>query len=149
VPRPFPLRTLLEHSQRRLEAAERVMRYQKRKEEAARLRLQELQGYRSEYQARLGGSSQSGLDIHLLRDFHVFLKKLDAAIVIQEGEVKLAQERWQGAHTYWATSRAKVRAYETLAERHRVSEVKREDKIDQATMDELVNRRFAVATPKE
>jgi flagellar FliJ protein len=149
VPRPFPLRTLLEHSQHRLEAAERVMRYQKRKEEAARQRLQELRSYRNEYQARLEGSTRTGLHIHLLRDFHVFLKKLDAAITIQEGEVKLAQERWQGAHNYWATSRAKVKAYETLAERHRVAEVKREDKVDQAAMDELVNRRFAVATPKE
>lgn len=149
MPRPFPLRTLLEHSQHRLEAAERVMRYQKRKEEAARQRLLELRGYRSEYQARLGGSTQSGLDIHLLRDFHVFLRKLDAAIILQEGEVKLAQERWQSAHHYWTTSRAKVKAYETLAERHRVSEVRREDKIDQAAMDELVNRRFAVGAPKE
>jgi flagellar protein FliJ len=149
VPRPFPLRTLLEHSRHRLEAAERVMRYQKRKEEAARLRLVELHGFRSEYQARLGGSSQSGLDIHMLRDFHVFLKKLDIAIHAQEDEVKLAQSRWQAAHGYWTTARAKVKAYETLAERHRVAEVRREDKIDQANMDELVNRRFAVSIRKE
>jgi flagellar protein FliJ len=149
VPRPFPLRTLLEHSQHRLEAAERVMRYQKRKEDAARQRLNELCGYRSEYQSRLGGSSQSGLDINMLRDFHIFLRKLDTAIHAQEGEVKLAQERWQSAHAYWATARAKVKAYETLAERHRVAEVKREDKLDQANMDELVSRRFAVASHKE
>jgi flagellar FliJ protein len=148
MPRPFPLRTLLEHSQHRLEAAERAMRYQKRKEEAARQRLEELQGFRAEYQSRLGSGSQVGIDIHMLREFHVFLKKLDSAIHAQEEEVRLARERWQAAHGYWTTARAKVKAYEALAERHLRAEIRREDKLNQNNMDELVNRRFAVAMRK-
>lgn len=148
MPRPFPLRTLLEHSRHRLEAAERAMRYQKRKEDAARQRLEELHGYRAEYQARLGSGSRSGMDIHMLRDFHVFLVKLDVAIRAQEEEVRLAQERWHAAHGYWSAARSKVKAYEVLEERHRVSEIKREDKLDQANMDELVNRRYAVSIHK-
>jgi flagellar FliJ protein len=149
MPRPFPLSTLLEHSQHRLEAAERAMRFQKRKEDAARARLEELQGYRAEYQQRLAATGKAGMDIHLLREYHVFLKKLDVAIDAQEDEVKLAQDRWLTAHGYWTTARAKVKAYEALAERHRLAETRREDKVDQARMDELINRRFAVSMRKE
>lgn len=149
MPRPFPLRTLLEHSRHRLEAAERAMRYQKRKEEAARLRLDELHAYRVEYQGRLGEAGSGGLDIQMLRSFHAFLAKLDQAIGAQEKEVELARERWRAAHGYWTTARAKVKAYEVLAERHRFAETRREEKLEQARADELVNRRFAVAMRKE
>jgi flagellar FliJ protein len=145
MPRPFPLRTLLEHSRHRLEAAERAMRYQKRKEEAALARLDELRGFRAEYQQRLAGAGQMGMDIHMLRDYHVFLKKLDVAIGAQEDEVKRARERWEVAHGHWSGARAKVKAYETLERRHFTAETRLEDKLDQARMDELVNRRNAVS----
>ncbi len=149
MPRPFPLRTLLEHSQHRLEAAERAMRYQKRKEEAASLRLEELHTYRAEYQGRLGEAGSSGLDIQMLRSFHAFLAKLDQAIGAQEKEVELARERWRAAHGYWTTARAKVKAYEVLSERHRFAEMRREDKLEQASADELVNRQYTVVMGKD
>jgi flagellar FliJ protein len=143
MPRPFPLHSLLEHARHRLEAAERLMRYQKRKEEEARQRMAELIGYRGEYQARLGGTTASGMDIHMLRDYHQFLAKLAKAIEAQEEEVRRVQAQWRAAHGYWTGARAKVKAYEVLAERHRAAEVRRDDKLDQARMDELVNRRVA------
>ena len=146
MPRPFPLGTLLEHSRHRLEAAERAMRYQKRKEEAASQRLDELAGYRREYQSRYAHAGAGGLDIQRLRDFHAFLNKLDAAIAALEKELTLARERWQAAHAHWSTARAKVKAYEALAERHRLAETRREERVDQSHMDELVNRRYAAAS---
>jgi flagellar FliJ protein len=149
VPRPFPLGNLQEHAQHRLEAAERLMRYQKRKEEAARQRMQELLDYRGEYQSRLGGNTASGMDIHILRDFHGFMAKLDKAIKAQEEEVELAQAHWRTAYQYWTGARAKVKAYEVLAERHRVAEVRREDKQDQMHMDEFISRRASVARNNE
>ena len=42
--KPFPLQALLEHSRHRTEAAERLLRILKRREEAARQRLEELHG---------------------------------------------------------------------------------------------------------
>lgn len=145
MPRPFPLHSLLEHARHRLEAAERLMRYQKRKEDEARRRMDELLGYRAEYQARLDGSAASGMGIHMLRDYHLFMAKLAKAIQAQKEEVAHAQAQWQTAHGYWTGARAKVKAYEVLAARHLADETRREDKLDQARMDELVHRRIAVS----
>jgi len=74
-----------------MEAAERLLRILRRKEEAARQRHDELQGYKREYQQRLTGEAETrGMEIHLLRDYHAFLGKLEVAIRHQEGEVAQA-----------------------------------------------------------
>ena len=143
MPRRFPLQTLLEHAQHRLEAAERLLRQRRRKEEMARQRLLELEGFRSEYQFRLSGGSQSGISIHMLRDFHIFLGKLEIAIKTQEEEVNRTVSAWQAAEQLWSEARKKVKAYETLADRHLKSEIHREDVLDQKQMDDLVTRRYA------
>lgn len=137
----FPLQTLLEHSRNRMEAAERLLVTLKRREEAARGRLEELNGYKAEYQQRLAGSGARGMDIHLLRDFHVFLAKMDAAIQQQTGEVDRARAHWQQAHVSWLALRQKVKAFETLAERHLAQELARQEKRDQRLTDESALRK--------
>ncbi|MCU0840480.1 MAG: flagellar export protein FliJ [Thiobacillaceae bacterium] len=145
----FPLQPLLEHSQHRMEAAERLLRLLKQKEEEARRRLQDLQGFRQEYQARLGSTSADGMHIHLLRDYHLFLAKIELAIRQQEGEVEQAHARWQSAHQGWLEQRQKVKAYEVLAERHRASESRKADKREQRLSDEQANRHLPPAAGGE
>ncbi len=143
----FPLQSLLDHGRHRMEAAERLLRMLKRKVEAARQKRDELQGYKRDYQLRLTGEAgERGMVIHLLRDYHAFLGKLDAAIGHQEKEVVLAQAHWQSAHETWLALRQKVLGYEALAERHRHRERQVEDKRDQRTTDEQASRRHV---PKE
>ncbi len=126
-----------------MEAAERLLRLLKRKEAAARLRLQELQGYKTEYQARLSGDGASGMDIVMLRDFYAFMIKLEGAITHQEGECVQAQSHWQSAHVSWLELRQKVKAYEALAVRHAHQEMQREEKRDQRITDENALRKHA------
>lgn len=138
----FPLQSLLEHSRHRMEAAERLLRILKRKEEAARQRQEELLGYKHEYQQRLTGQAGAqGMAIHLLRDYHAFLLKLDVAIQHQQEAVALAAGHWQSAHDNWLALRQKVKAYETLAARHYDQERRREEKRDQRLTDEQAARR--------
>jgi len=138
----FPLQSLLEHARHRMEAAERLLRILKRKEEAARQRHDELQGYKRDYQQRLTGEAGSrGMEIHLLRDYHAFLGKLEVAIQHQENEVTQATAHWQNAHEQWLALRQKVKAYEALADRHRYKEFQREEKRDQRLTDEQAARR--------
>jgi flagellar FliJ protein len=142
----FPLQSLLDHAHHRMEAAERLLRILKRKEEAARRRQDELQGYKRDYQTRLTGESGSrGMVIHLLRDYHAFLGKLEVAIRHQEQEVAQAVAHWQSAHDNWLLLRQKVKAYEALGERHRQQELRREEQRDQRLTDEQAARRH---TPK-
>ncbi|MEW5786420.1 MAG: flagellar export protein FliJ [Pseudomonadota bacterium] len=137
----FPLQVLLDHARHRMEAAERLLRILKKREDAARARLDELGGFKREYQQRLTGSGARGMEIHLLRDFHVFLGKLDLAIRQQGEEVDKAQAHWRSAQDSWFELRAKVKAYETLASRHQARELAREEKRDQRQTDETALRR--------
>jgi flagellar FliJ protein len=138
----FPLQSLLDHAQHRMDAAERLLRILRRKEEAARKRLEELQGYRRDYHSRLTGEAGAqGMAIHLLRDYHAFLAKLDVAISHQDKEVAQATAHWQTAHDNWLALRQKVKAYEALAERHRNEELRIEEKRDQRITDEQAARR--------
>ncbi len=142
MPARFPLQSLLEHARHRMEAAERLLRILRRKEEAARQRRDELQGYKQDYQQRLTGEAGSrGMEIHLLRDYHAFLGKLEVAIRHQENEVAQATAHWQSAHDNWLALRQKVNAYEALADRHRAQESRREERRDQRLTDEQAARR--------
>ncbi|NTV94239.1 MAG: flagellar export protein FliJ [Thiobacillus sp.] len=141
----FPLQSLLDHARHRMEAAERLLLMIKRKEDAAKLRHEELERYRSEYMARLSGSSRSGMDIQMLRDYHVFLGKLEQAIRNQAGEVEMLHGRWLAAHESWLALRQKVQSFEVLESRHIKAELWREDRRDQRQSDELSSRKAALA----
>lgn len=135
--RAFSLQILLEHSIHRLEAAERLLRMLGRKEEAARKRLEEIHGYKREYQQRMTGAGECGLEIRLLRDYHAFLLKVDQAIQHQESEVLQAHGNWEAAHAKWLEQRRRVKSYEVLADRHRNGERQLEEKHDQRVTDEI------------
>lgn len=139
----FPLQALLDHTRHRMEAAERLLRMLKQKEAAAHQRLQELQGYKSEYQARLSGDGAVGMDIIMLRDFYAFMGKLDNAIAHQETAFSQASANLQTAHNSWLALRQKVKAYETLATRHASQEMQRQEKRDQRITDEAALRKHA------
>lgn len=143
MPTRFPLQSLLDHAKHRMEAAERLLRMLKNKEDAAQRRMDELRNYRAEYQTRLTGGGELGMGIMLLRDFYAFMAKLEQAIEHQRNEVDHARARWQVAHDDWLGLRQKVQAYETLASRHLVQENRRLEQREQRLSDEAALRKHA------
>ncbi len=139
----FPLQVLLDQARHRMTAGERLLLMIRRKEEAAKLKLEELQRYRREYQSRLAGNSQGGMDILMLREFHVFLGKLELAIRHQAKEVELQHARWQAAHQSWLDLRQKVKSYEVLEKRHIQAEIRQQERKDQRQNDEFSGRKAA------
>ena len=134
--RHFPLQPLLEHSRHRMDAAQRALRVLKQQEEEARRRLQELEGFRQEYRDRLMHSVAGGMHIHLMRDYHAFLAKIEQAIRRQTEVVQETHGRWEAAHKHWLAERHKVKAYEVLAERHHKRELHRAERREQRLTDE-------------
>jgi len=135
----FPLQTLLDHARHRKEAAERLLRILKHKEDAARRRLDELLAYQADYRVRLNGGGQ-GMGIALLRDFYAFMVKLDQAIAHQRSELDMATARWRSAQEQWLAQRHKVNAYEALETRHAREENQRNEKREQRLTDESALR---------
>lgn len=134
--RPFSLQLLLEHSRQRLDAAERTLRLLKRQEEEAQRRLQELETFHQEYRDRLARRVVAGMHIHLMRDYHAFLAKIEHAIRHQTEVVREAHGRWETAHKHWLAERQKVKAYEVLAERHRLRQAHHSARQEQRLTDE-------------
>lgn len=126
-----------------MQAAERLLRLLRRKEDDAQQRLQELHGFKAEYRLRLSGGGATGMDIAMLRDFYAFLVKLDSAVAHQESEVAQAHAHWLAAHENWLALRQKVKAYEALAVRHAKQEMQQQDKRDQRLTDETALRKHA------
>jgi len=136
----FPLQPLLEHTRHRMDAAERNLRLLKQKEDEARQRLAELEGFRQEYHARLANRTAWGMHIQLMRDYHAFLAKVEQAIRHQATVVEEAHARWENAHRQWLAERQKVKAYETLAQRHHKRETLRAERQEQRLTDEHAAR---------
>lgn len=136
----FPLQPLLEHTRQRMDAAERNLKLLKQKEDEARQRLAELEGFRQEYQARLANTSTAGMHIQLMRDYHAFLAKIEHAIHHQAVVVEEAHARWEKAHRLWMVERQKVQAYETLAQRYYRRERLRAERLEQRLTDEHAAR---------
>ncbi len=139
----FGLQPLLEHSQHRLEAAERLLRMLRRKQEEAQRQLDQLYQFQGEYQARLRQTTAAGMSIQQLRDYQIFMVKVQGAIDHQVRELNLAGQRWEAAHKQWLEQRQKVKAYEALAERHRAAESRRVERYEQKLSDERANARRA------
>ncbi|MDR3395675.1 MAG: flagellar export protein FliJ [Parasulfuritortus sp.] len=139
----FPLQSLLDQARHRMDAGERLLLMIRRKEEAAKFKLEELQRYQREYQSRLAGNSQGGMDIQMLREFHAFLGKLEQALQHQTKEVEQQHARWLIAHQNWLELRQKVKSYEVLEKRHLQTEIQRQERKDQRQSDEFSGRKAA------
>ena len=126
-----------------MEAAERLLRMLKRKQDEARRQLDQLYRFQGEYQERLRQATASGMGIQQLRDYQSFLVKMRGAIEHQMREADNAGQRWEAAHKQWLELRQKVKAYETLAERHRAQESRRQERTEQKLTDERAGGNLA------
>lgn len=105
---------------------------------AARRKLEQVDAFRQEYRNRLTGSQ--GMTVTQWRDYQLFLAKLDAAAQQQLDEVGRQELAYQTCLVQWQECEKKVKAFETLQERHLQDEQKRENRNEQKMLDEFNTR---------
>ncbi len=139
----FPLQTLLDLSQLRLDEAARRLGELMSGQQEAQQRVDLLVEYRAEYQSRFVVASQSGIAPSEWQNFRGFLAKLDHAV--EQAQVMLEQSRRNTAHGQktWLEKRGNVKAYDTLADRHRQTETKRAYRQEQKDGDEHSARKYS------
>lgn len=138
--RKFPLQTLLDLAQDHADAAAKNLQTLKVRWHEAEEKLGQLLAYRESYRERLRESAAGGTSATALRDFQLFMAKLDTAIKLQHDEVARCQARWSAGQQEWLRQRGKLKAYDTLSARHKRSEEKREGRIEQKELDEFANK---------
>lgn len=138
--KPFSLQTVLELMQTRADEATQQLARLIANERDARNKLAMLQRYRDEYATRFRQAAQNGLSPREWHNYQEFLNRLDEAIAAQSQTVTQQARNTANGQVHWQQQRKKLKAFDTLSERHQARENAREQRQDQKVQDEFALR---------
>ena len=128
-------------ARKREQDAGRQLDQSRRNLEAQQTKLAELRAYREQYAHEFTTSSGHGLDATRLRDYRVFLGRLNEAVRQQEEIVARCHEQLTQDRAQWIASRSHSQAIEKVIDGFRREERRQEDKLEQREQDERAQRR--------
>ncbi|HRE15515.1 MAG TPA: flagellar export protein FliJ [Rhodocyclaceae bacterium] len=139
----FSLQPLLELMQTRTDEASRRLGQAIAAEHSAKSRLQLLEQYREEYSQRFRDAAQNGLSPQAWRNYQEFLGRIDEAIQQQRQIVSGAELHTANGQAQWREQNKKLKAIDTLSQRHRSAQLQAEDRQEKKQQDELTSQRYA------
>lgn len=145
----FPLQTLLELMQSRTDEATRKLGQLISAEQSQRSRLLMLEEYREEYDQRLRDANAQGITRLILRNYQDFLARIDEAIEQQRLAVMSSERSTKAGQAQWSDQNKKLKAIDTLSERHDARERYRENKQEQKLLDEFSSRKYSTQDPSD
>ncbi|HTY99843.1 MAG TPA: flagellar export protein FliJ [Rhodocyclaceae bacterium] len=140
----FPLQSLLDLSNLRLDEATRRLGELVSSEMQANQRLELLVQYRGEYHTRFLAAARNGLAPDQWRNYQSFLERLDAAVSQAQELVTQSRQRKEEGQKEWLDKRGRVKAFDTLAHRHQARADYAERKQEQKAQDEHSARKHHV-----
>lgn len=130
------LQPAVDQAQRRQKEALQRLAEQQQKLAHAEQQLEELQRYRRDY-----GLGAGGLTVSALLNRQQFVERIDQAIVQQGKLVERLARQVDAARERWLQAHARENALDTVVERLRTQEEQREQRLDQAEVDERMQYR--------
>ncbi len=140
MPKPFSLQTVHELMKIRADEATLQLAHLLSSERDAKNKLTVLLQYRDEYAVRFRQSAESGLSQREWRNFQDFLDRLDEAIAAQQKIVRQHELDTTTGQQQWQQQRKKLKAFDTLSERHFAKEEAIENRREQKIQDEFATR---------
>lgn len=107
----------------------------------AESRLQELRQYQNEYLAGFQQRGKAGQNALALRDYQLFLSRLEEAVRQQEQLVEQARQGVKGSATRWQSAAQKVKAVDSVVGKWRQNERRVVERGDQKESDERAQQR--------
>ena len=138
--KPFSLQTVLELMQVRTDDATHHLARLIATERDAKSKLTMLQQYRDEYAIRFRDAAKNGLNPREWQNYQEFLNRLDEAIDSQTKAVLQQVQNTATGQTLWQQQRKKLKAFDTLSERHFANEEALQVRREQKTQDEFASR---------
>ncbi len=138
--KPFSLQTVLELMQVRADEATQRLARLIANERDAKNKLEMLQQYRNEYATRFQEAGKNGLTPLQWKNYQEFLNHLDAAIEAQQKAVKLQMLNTAAGQSQWQQQQRKLKAFDTLSDRHFANEEALENRREQKIQDEYASR---------
>ena len=102
----------------------------------AEAKFTELMTYREEYSKQLQQSGGSGIDAQQMRDYRIFLTRLNEAIVHQQASVDQHRREYEQKRRRWSEARVRSKALDKVVERYQKEEVSIVERREQAESDE-------------
>lgn len=149
MPEPFPLQTVLDLMLIRAEDAAKALGRLIAAERDAKGRLTLLEGYRDEYAAKFRETAERGLTVQQWANFQEFASRIDQAIAQQAGIVNATSQRTSDGQKHWRDQNQRVKAFDTLAQKHETDQRYQEGKREQKLTDELAARRHFDKDPSD
>jgi flagellar FliJ protein len=137
----FPLQPLLDLSHIRLDEAARKLGQLINGEQEASQRLSLLVKYRQEYHARFLAAAKNGVGLGEWSNYTNFLARIGDAIAAAAQSVTLTRQRTAAGQQDWMGKHGRVRAFDTLADRHLSQIVCQQQRAEQKASDEYGARR--------
>lgn len=133
------LQPAVDQAQRRQKDALQRLADHQQKLAHAEQQLEELNRYRREYSLGDGG-----LTVTALLNRQQFVDRIDQAIVQQGKLVERLQRQLDGARERWLQAHARENALDTVVDRLRKQEDQREQRLEQAEVDERMQYRRGI-----
>ena len=130
------LQPAVDQAQRRQKDALQRLADHQQKLAHAEQQLEELQRYRRDYSLADGG-----LTVSALLNRQQFVDRIDQAIVQQAKLIERLQRQLEGARERWVQAHARENALDSVVERLRKQESQREQRLEQAEVDERMQHR--------
>lgn len=138
---PFSLQPLLDFSHMQLDEAARKLGELINGEHEATQRHHLLIQYREEYQARFMEAAKNGLGRHEWNNYSQFLARIDDAIIQAAVSLTHSQQRTLAGQQNWVGKQGRVKAFDTLSQRHQAKASIQEQRENQKISDEHTVRR--------
>lgn len=139
----FNLQPLLDLMQTRADEKTRQLGQLIAAEQNAKSRLELLEQYREEYAQKMREAISQGLTPMALRNYQDFIGRIDEAIQAQSQVVARSEQNTAAGQAEWREQNKKLKAIDTLSQRHDARERYRENRQDQKLMDEFTARKFS------
>ena len=136
------LRPVIDQAREREQAAARLLAEVLTRLGQATDKLTELENYRNEYVEGLHYKTQSGLNALQMKDYQVFLGRLDMAIRQQQQVLAGLEQEAGHARENWLSEKQRLGALDKLSDRHRQQELVDSERREQAETNEHALRRW-------
>jgi len=130
------LKPLAQIADRKQQDAARVFRQSREELDRYEARLVELRSYRKEYLGRFHRAGNGGIGASQMKDYLVFLARLDEAIRQLEALLADSRQQCESRRGEWVTSRARFKALDEVIARYRSAERREMLRREQRDADE-------------
>lgn len=138
----FLLQPLLDLANTRMDEAARKLGELIASERGCQQKLEMLERYRTEYSERFVEATREGIGPDALRNFSAFMARIDEAIAAQHQALQKSRQYTSQGQQVWMAQRSKVRAFDTLSQRHQDLQARAESRKEQRATDEHAARQF-------